>query len=536
MFCRKCGYENENDARFCAQCGEPLEQIIPERKMETSQKAKSSKKLAVIISVEILLIICVIAAIVVLAGKKKEKKFEQENLQQSQDTVQSEEIQEKYDLYTYVDGVLISQYGKVEPGIFETSYTMENEYVQPVEIHDAKGVITSRIQDFDYDGAVELLVVLLRNDMTNEMDSDENYNSIFMKMYEMQDAEVILSDEMEACTGVLGGLDYESDGMFLKEHDGTTYICGGYYGSTSLYADGCSYMSFVVSYQNGKFIDYTGDRIGAIGSDFSDNMEEAYEMANRLEKIDLPLAAEDVRETYMLRMTYEDEVDDILFRIEGRNVGGDSMAFYESGDVSKLGKTVLELWLHEDERMLEMTEQELSESEWKALYRDFIIQDKQSMEYTDGWEYVSYDLLYLDEDNVPELFITYQSTAAGCQLATIYENKVYGELLMSGGLNYVEKSNVFVYSYGRQGYYGDDIYSLEDGRLVTLAAGNYMATADSNGAPNFDAMEYYWNETPVTEQEYEEKISEMLSSKLEVASWEYNHAEYTYDEILEYLQ
>lgn len=170
-------------------------------------------------------------------------------------------------------------------------------------------------------------------------------------------------------------------------------------------------------------------------------------------------------------------------------------------------------------------------SGWKKAYFDFILQDRNENETDEDWEYVDYQLIYLDEDDIPELWIEYSSYASGCRLVTYHESKCYEDLLGYSTLYYLEKQNVFLNSGGIGGLYHDDIYSLKDGRLIELGVGINMTTMNPDGTQNWDVFTYEWNGKTVEEQEYENNIKQLIdvenAKKLEKG--------YSYQEFIDYL-
>ena len=167
-----------------------------------------------------------------------------------------------------------------------------------------------------------------------------------------------------------------------------------------------------------------------------------------------------------------------------------------------------------------VTEPEINAENWKQIYHDFIIKDAEESEYShdNNVDYFSYHLVYLDEDEIPELWINYAITAAGCRLVTSADGKIHNTLLGSGWISYFDYQNLFCHFYGKTG--SPTIYSLDHGSLVTLASGGQYKE------------EYIWNDVPVSKEVYHQNLYAHID--LESAK-DTMQPEYTYSEILEYL-
>lgn len=423
MYCRQCGTNNADGAKFCEKCGAKM--IVPKVAPQSTKNKKKGKKGLLIIILAAVLVLAVVLAVFFSMQKKKEKEYEAEIdkaeryieelnydkaeatylaaieispkeeepyirlaeiytvqnepekaieiLEQGLKETKSEVIEQKYELYTYVGEVLIPEIGEAEIGTYETEYEMVNEYAaSTAHITELSGVIASRIMDFDDDGEDELLVAILKNDMPDENDPDKQYNAIYLEMYEVVDGEIEKTAEFLACDGVMGGRDYESSGVFLKNYEDTIYICGGNYGHVNMFADGSFFTSFVMTYEEEEFRIYTGQIELFGGSSFEDLWEEKEEMAEKLDAIDLPKAAEKIRETSMTQMTYEDEGIDLLFRIEGESVGGSYARYNRTQSLSALGKYVIRFWIGNEEPSYEAEEgsilpEKMSEEELASL-------------------------------------------------------------------------------------------------------------------------------------------------------------------------
>ena len=120
----------------------------------------------------------------------------------------------------------------------------------------------------------------------------------------------------------------------------------------------------------------------------------------------------------------------------------------------------------------------------------------EALEYNDSY---TYSLIYVDEDEIPELVADSGFEAGGCQILTWHEGKT--DVLQTSRLyfTYLEKGNLLCNSSGNMGFYYDNVYTIEDGLWSFVGGGTY---GDSEGGPQFDengdfVYEYYWLEEPV---------------------------------------
>lgn len=401
MFCRKCGAQNVDGAKFCEKCGAKMMQpVTAENSGNAGQggpqkKKKKGNKVLVIVLI-LVLIAAIVAGVLIAMQKKKEKEYnakisraekyiedldyekaeaaylaaididpKQEEpylkladiyaaqgapkkakdiLAQGAEATHSEAIEKESSYYTYVYDQLIEEEGRSKTGIYELSYEPYNDHARLVPAENVAGLVNYRIMDFDHDGDNEVLTVEIETE-EGKNNGGHDVNVIYLRMYENVDGEFQMSAEYHPDGTVLGSSDYESDGVFLKKTDDDIYICGGLRSTTYMMADGSDFVSFALTYDGSEFQFYTGLEERAAGSSFEDFREESEEMAVKLENIGLPKAADAVRSSYMLSMTYEDEVDAMLFRVEGRNENGSYSDYRRSGNISDMGKVVLKYWI-----------------------------------------------------------------------------------------------------------------------------------------------------------------------------------------------
>ncbi len=141
--------------------------------------------------------------------------------------------------------------------------------------------------------------------------------------------------------------------------------------------------------------------------------------------------------------------------------------------------------------------------DWKQAYLNWL----SGSEYADA---CTYSLIYVDEDEIPELVADTGVEAGGCQIVTWHDGKT--DVLQTDRLyfNYLEKGNLLCNSEGHMGYYYDNIYTIKDGVWELLYSGTYH---DPESGPQLDEneidyiYEYEWQGQPVEQSEYERQLA-----------------------------
>lgn len=162
----------------------------------------------------------------------------------------------------------------------------------------------------------------------------------------------------------------------------------------------------------------------------------------------------------------------------------------------------------EEETSEEDGTETLNLEDWKQAYLAYLAAYEQSDSCT-------YSLIYVDDDDIPELVIDTGSEAGGCQILTWHDG--VGDCLQTMRLyfTYLEKGNLLCNSDGHMGFYYDEVYTIEDGKWVYVAGGAY---GDGAGGPQFDEngefiYEYHWMDQDVEKSEYEAKLEEVYPEK-----------------------
>lgn len=139
--------------------------------------------------------------------------------------------------------------------------------------------------------------------------------------------------------------------------------------------------------------------------------------------------------------------------------------------------------------------------DWQTAYAEYI----EGVDYT---HYNKYALIYVDEDDIPELVIYTGTYATACLILTFHNGEV--DALQTGSLqcNYLEKENLLLDAGGQMGEFFDHIYSIENDKWVYVTGGEYIAKFDENGwIP--DEYDYEWDGEAVMEDVYYEKLGEI---------------------------
>lgn len=152
----------------------------------------------------------------------------------------------------------------------------------------------------------------------------------------LQKNEIVLKDEYKALYPVIGAGDEEDDGIFLKKHGGNIYLCGSSYAIADIYADGATISSFILTYEEGAFVQQAGTEEPISGSEFY-WYSGYWDMAMMMDELDMTEDAAQVRRDHMPRFQSWDEADEMLVRITGENKGYKELLYEETGEIKYLG-------------------------------------------------------------------------------------------------------------------------------------------------------------------------------------------------------
>ena len=165
---------------------------------------------------------------------------------------------------------------------------------------------------------------------------------------------------------------------------------------------------------------------------------------------------------------------------------------------------------------------------WCQAYLDAI------PEYFADESYLSmltYTLIYVDDDDIPEVFIEGDCEAAGEVVLTYHDGEVNGMYLPRLGTQYIPGTGLLYTNTGHMDYYPVVITSLTDGEFTTVAEGAYYMSEETYAQLADDpeaelVYTYEWDGQEMSEDEFNDHVNEYYDMEQSV----YPGSFYTYDE------
>lgn len=155
--------------------------------------------------------------------------------------------------------------------------------------------------------------------------------------------------------------------------------------------------------------------------------------------------------------------------------------------------------------------------EWRKAYVDYIGEHYSFHEsYSDTFFYdtLSYSLIYLDDDDIPEIFIDTGVEAGGEYVLAYHDGKVTELCLPRIGSQYIEKSGLIYTDTGHMGEYPVTITKLDKGTFTEIGSGVYRENIFAIGDDEYKVeYEYEWEGKSVSEKAFKTNISKLYNLK-----------------------
>lgn len=146
-------------------------------------------------------------------------------------------------------------------------------------------------------------------------------------------------------------------------------------------------------------------------------------------------------------------------------------------------------------------EPEEADDSWKQVYIDYInelteTEDEESEKH-------EYSLIYVDDNDIPELYATCMYMAEGDRICTVNDDGQIEEINLNrtGGSCYIERGGLISDYNGNMGYFILNLYSLCDGEFTDLYGdiGEVTIDMDEDG---YETYTYLWEGDVVTEEQF----------------------------------
>lgn len=171
-----------------------------------------------------------------------------------------------------------------------------------------------------------------------------------------------------------------------------------------------------------------------------------------------------------------------------------------------------------------MLEKKNEEQQWKQAYIKYITEDWEDLASENSgsifniFDDISYSLIYVDNDDIPELYISYPISAYGGKLGLYNGEQLEIVPIYNGGFSYIERQGLFFNSAGNMDVYYNIVYAIENGKVIEIGRGDFGLVGDGDRIIDQNGhyvYRYFWNgEEVASEEEYKQKIS-MIYSKTE---------------------
>lgn len=172
--------------------------------------------------------------------------------------------------------------------------------------------------------------------------------------------------------------------------------------------------------------------------------------------------------------------------------------------------------------------------DWKQAYADYL------PEHTVDIYPRRFVLIYLDDDDIPEIADIGRAEAEGSRILNYSNGAVHETQLRRLSFSYIPRGNLLLNNEGNMGHYIATVYSIVDGQMTVIANGT-KDTIEDPPVLDESGYSYTWNGTPVTAEEYKAELAAVFDESLAVYSYDlydpiadYDGL-YTADEIIEQL-
>ena len=155
-------------------------------------------------------------------------------------------------------------------------------------------------------------------------------------------------------------------------------------------------------------------------------------------------------------------------------------------------------------------------SGWKQAYINHLQKPDDNR-----WE--GYGLIYVNDDEIPELVEVGNCEAAGCGIVSYADELANETILSRRSFSYIERGSLLCNSDGIMDLYYDLVYRMENQYLTRIASGYYGAYDDSveRDANRRLAYVYEWEGKRMGQKEYEQALNAVYPTDLAIPGYDW---------------
>jgi len=143
---------------------------------------------------------------------------------------------------------------------------------------------------------------------------------------------------------------------------------------------------------------------------------------------------------------------------------------------------------------------------WQDAYTHYLM--------ANGGESDTYALIYVNDDNIPELVIDSGVEASGCRIVTYAAGQVNVLTTRRLGFTYIPRGNKLCNSDGSMDSYFDDVYEIRDGQWTCIGSGEYFGYLSgwNEILKRYVCRNYFWNGQKTDIGQYMIRLSQVYNS------------------------
>ena len=406
--------------------------------------------------------------------------------------------------YKQVINTLENEYGSL-------TLKIKDEYEDNIEnITEVNGLCYLSLIDFNNDGVKELLAVV-------KHEEDPEYTVLVYTEENGQAVQLLSSTKLTDASGTGDYLCLKSDNNHHTYIDRRQWggewdydeIYGYEKGEFKLISNSCRAYNF----EKGDWDNYIVEEVPNVVDPMKLNRKliskDEYE-----KKAPLATGASNTETNYICLAIPDTDID------RGNYYGFDFKALQDSIDKVKRELAGLDNGTADNNEA------------WRQSYIDYIETDP---DITFNPEWCTCGLIYVDNDEIPELIIEYSSEADGTGIVSFKKGETTSyRFSRSGGISYYEREGTIRNSIGSMGLMRDQFASLDGDGFHDLGSGQRY---DESGAYS-NYTHFNWNGEEVSEEEYYANINWFdygRAKEWNTYSEEFRNNNYLPNEMCEYL-